>query len=150
MVYWAEFKWHIGQNSSGILGRIQVTIQPRFRRDLARILMVYWAEFKWQDGSPWFAWQTSGCAVVQACLRGFMCIFGSECGMHPTVVLSTSACAGMYTIILSTMVQCQCVAVCCSVLQCVAACCTVLQRVAVCCSVLQCVAYYNSTVYMCL
>jgi len=34
----------------------------------------------------------------------------------------------------------QCIAVCCSVLQCVAVCCSVLQYVAVCCSVVQCVA----------
>jgi len=67
--------------------------------------MVSWAEFKWQDGSQWFAWQRSGCAVVQACLRGYMCIFGGECGMHQTVVLSTSACAGVYTIILNTIVH---------------------------------------------
>ena len=37
----------------------------------------------------------------------------------------------------------QCVAVCCSVLQCVTVCYSVLQCVAVCCSVLQCVAVWK-------
>ena len=38
-------------------------------------------------------------------LARVMCIFGGECGMHQTVVLSTSACAGVYTIILNTIVH---------------------------------------------